>query len=76
MISLRNQTKRLRISVFPIYGEYDAPAYPDLDARREVFRSLRPDARFEIVENAGHWLQYEQPGVFNNRCLEWLSGNR
>ena len=62
--------------LYVIYGEYDAPAYPDLEARREVFQSIRPDIRFEIVDNAGHWLQYEQPDVFNARCIEWLSRNR
>ncbi len=61
--------------LFVIYGEYDAPAYPDLDARRDVFLSVRPDVRFELVENAGHWLQYEQSDVFNKRCIGWLSQN-
>jgi pimeloyl-ACP methyl ester carboxylesterase len=62
--------------LFVIYGEYDAPAYPELEARREVFASVRPDGRFEIVENAGHWLQYEAPAVFNTRCIAWLMQNR
>ena len=62
--------------LYVIYGEYDAPAYPDLEARRKVFQSIRPDVRFETVGNAGHWLQYEQPDVFNARCLEWLRQNR
>ena len=62
--------------LFVIYGAYDAPAYPDLEARREVFASVRPDGRFEIVENAGHWLQYEAPDVFNHQCIDWLSRNR
>ena len=58
--------------LFVIYGEYDAPAFPDLEARRAVFQSIRPDVRFEIVKDAGHWLQYEQPLVFNRLCSEWL----
>ena len=62
--------------LYVIYGEYDAPAYPDLEARRQVFAELRPDAKFEIAENAGHWLQYERPDFFNARCIEWLSSNR
>lgn len=62
--------------LFVAYGEYDAPAYPDLNARREVFQTIRPDVHFEIVENAGHWLQYERPDVFNARCIDWLSRNR
>lgn len=62
--------------LFVIYGAYDAPAYPDLEARRAVFHSIRPDVRFEIVDDAGHWLQYELPTFFNERCLEWLLLNR
>ncbi len=62
--------------LFVIYGEYDAPAYPDLEARRAVFSAIRPDVRFEIVKNAGHWLQYEQPDLFNERAIEWLALNR
>lgn len=62
--------------LYVIYGAYDAPAYPDLEARRAIFAEIRPDARFEIAENAGHWLQYERPDFFNSRCIEWISGNR
>ncbi len=62
--------------LFVIYGEFDAPAYPDLEARRAVFNAIRPDVRFEIVENAGHWLQYERSEVFNQRCIEWLEQNQ
>ncbi|MEM8768604.1 MAG: alpha/beta hydrolase [Pseudomonadota bacterium] len=63
------------VPLYVIYGEFDAPAYPDLEARRKVFGSIRPDARFEIVENAGHWLQYEQSEGFNRRCVDWLVSN-
>jgi pimeloyl-ACP methyl ester carboxylesterase len=59
--------------LYVIYGEYDAPAYPDLEARQRVFREARPDADFELVGGAGHWLQYEQPDLFNSRCLRWLA---
>lgn len=59
--------------LFVIYGDHDAPAYPDLEARRDVFQSVRPDVRFELVAGAGHWLQYERPDVFNQKCIEWLN---
>ncbi len=61
--------------LFVIYGEYDAPAYPELDARRRVFQQVRPDVQFELVPNAGHWLQYEQAEVFNARCAQWIERN-
>ena len=59
--------------LFVIYGDHDAPAYPDLEARRKIFQEARPDVRFELVTDAGHWLQYEAPGLFNERCIEWIS---
>ena len=59
--------------LFVIYGDHDAPAYPDLEARREIFRGARPGVRFELVADAGHWLQYEMPELFNNRCIEWVN---
>ncbi len=62
--------------LYVIYGEYDAPAYPELEARRAVFKSIRPDTVFELVENAGHWLQYECPDLFNEHCIQWLLRNR
>lgn len=65
----------LRESVTPlyvIYGDHDAPAWPELEARRTVFREIRPDVRFELVVDAGHWLQYEAADEFNALCQNWL----
>ncbi len=59
--------------LFVIYGDQDAPAFPELEARRVLFQSLRPDVMFELIPGAGHWLQYEQPEIFNARCLAWLA---
>jgi len=59
--------------LFVIYGDHDAPAYPDLEARRDIFQHARPDVRFELVADAGHWLQYEMPELFNERCIEWVN---
>lgn len=55
-----------------LYGEYDAPAYPDIAARERVIREARPDSVFEVVPTGGHWLQYECADVFNARCATWL----
>ena len=59
-------------SLFVIYGDHDAPAYPELDARRIIFAEARADVKFELVADAGHWLQYEKPETFNEYCIEWL----
>ena len=48
-----------------IWGERDATAYPHLDDRARALRSVQPDARFEVIPGAGHWVQYEAAERFN-----------
>jgi pimeloyl-ACP methyl ester carboxylesterase len=52
-----------------IWGEHDATAAPYLAERRDVLRKFRPDAAFEVVEGAGHWVQYEA----HERVNRWIS---
>lgn len=33
-----------------------------------------PDARFEVIANAGHWPQWEQADVFNELAVAFLTG--
>jgi 2-hydroxy-6-oxonona-2,4-dienedioate hydrolase len=35
-----------------------------------------PDARFEVIKDAGHWPQWEQAETFNAMALEFLTGSR
>jgi pimeloyl-ACP methyl ester carboxylesterase len=53
-----------------IWGERDATAYPHLDERAQMLRSFQPQARFEVVEGAGHWVQYEAADRFNPLLAE------
>lgn len=62
--------------LYVVYGEFDAPAYPNFEIREQRLREVRPDLVFEVIRDAGHWLQYELPDVFNARCLQWLNTNR
>jgi 2-hydroxy-6-oxonona-2,4-dienedioate hydrolase len=48
-----------------IWGGRDATAYPHVDERRRTLQAVQPDARFEVVEGAGHWVQYEAADRFN-----------
>lgn len=61
--------------LYVVYGDHDAPAYPEIKERRILFKEARPDVRFELVETAGHWLQFEKSALFNTRCIEWLHAN-
>ena len=53
-----------------IWGGRDATAYPHLDERARTLRSFQPEARFEVIEGAGHWVQYEAADRFNPLLTE------
>jgi pimeloyl-ACP methyl ester carboxylesterase len=53
-----------------IWGEHDATAAPYLAERRAFLQQLQPDASFDIIPNAGHWVQYEAHAAFNRRLRE------
>lgn len=53
-----------------IWGGRDATAYPHLDERARTLRSFQPEARFEVIEGAGHWVQYEAADQFNPLLAE------
>jgi pimeloyl-ACP methyl ester carboxylesterase len=54
-----------------LFGEFDAPAFPDIDARRQRLLGVRPDMEFECVPGVGHWTQYEWAG-FDDCLTAWL----
>jgi 2-hydroxy-6-oxonona-2,4-dienedioate hydrolase len=53
-----------------IWGERDATAWPHLDERARTLRKFQPDARFEVIPGAGHWVQYEAADRFNPLLAE------
>jgi pimeloyl-ACP methyl ester carboxylesterase len=61
---------RVKARLDGIWGGRDATAYPHLDERANTLRLLQPDARFEIIEGAGHWVQYEAADRFNPLLAE------
>lgn len=64
---------KLTAPLYVMYGEFDAPAYPNFEIREQRLREIRPDMTFEIIPGGGHWLQYELPDVFNRKCMDWIS---
>jgi 2-hydroxy-6-oxonona-2,4-dienedioate hydrolase len=57
-----------------IWGEHDATAVPYLAERRERLRQFQPEASFDVVPGAGHWVQYEAPEPFDRRLRELVKG--
>jgi pimeloyl-ACP methyl ester carboxylesterase len=63
--TLRDCLAATRMPLAGIWGREDATARGYLDERRDLLRSFDPEAEFEIIEGAGHWVQYEAPQCFN-----------
>ncbi len=57
--------ERLPCRVAGIAGALDPLGVPSPAAQGELLKAKRPDARFHLIENAGHWVSYEAPETFN-----------
>jgi pimeloyl-ACP methyl ester carboxylesterase len=56
-----------------IFGAQDSLADADLERRREIVRSQRPDAEFIVLPGAGHWVQYEAAEQVNALLFEFFA---
>jgi len=54
-----------------IWGAFDGP-HPDPASQEQALRPYRPDMRFKVVPEAGHWCMYERPAAFNAALRELL----
>ncbi len=56
-----------------VFGEHDPTLHPSLDGVRAYVAENHPQARFETVPEAGHWVPYEAADRFNRIIREILS---
>jgi 2-hydroxy-6-oxonona-2,4-dienedioate hydrolase len=63
--------RAIKAEVLVIWTTKD-PSGPVDEGQR--IASLIPNARLAVIENAGHWPQYEQPETFNRIHLDFLLG--
>ena len=73
---LRDAVARSRAPVALVYGERDAIAWPEVEARFAALRSVRPDAWTGVVPGAGHWVAYEAAPAFDAMLLDVLDRRR
>ncbi len=71
--SLRRALERGRTPLNAIYGARDAIAYPHVDQRLELVRSLREGAQTAMIPDAGHWVAYEAAEEFNATLTRFLA---
>ena len=48
-----------------IWGGEDVTIHPSIDAIRNLFLDIHPEASFDVLPGAGHWAAYEDPARFN-----------
>jgi 2-hydroxy-6-oxonona-2,4-dienedioate hydrolase len=56
-----------------IWGERDATAFPHVEERARILRSVQPEARFAVIPGAGHWVQFEAANHFNEILAEFAA---
>ncbi len=55
-----------------LWGDADVIAYPTPEERQNACQNAAPHAELDIIPDAGHMAQWEQPDVFNERVLKFL----
>ncbi len=70
---IRRMLPHVKLPLKAIWGARDQIALPSVEARFEVLREAHPELDARVVENAGHWVAYEQPEVFNATLLDILA---
>jgi pimeloyl-ACP methyl ester carboxylesterase len=64
--------RQLRQPVQVIYGDQDGPALPDVASKSALFFAENRAVHFDLVANCGHWLAFEQPGIFHDLLNAWV----
>ena len=63
---------RVACPVHAVYGQEDVLYVGQFDALTQAFQGARRFETLTLVTAAGHWVQFEQAGAFNQRMLAWL----
>ena len=66
----------LRVPIDGIWGACDAVAKERLPLLKDLLLGVDPDSEFIIVDNAGHWVQYEAADIVNEKLLKLLATPR
>lgn len=73
--ALRRVLPQIAAPIGGIWGEHDVTAYPHLAERGALLHEIQPSARFDVVDGAGHWVQYEAAEAFNRVLLDHLAAH-
>ena len=63
---------KVKVPLNGIWGSADVYAQPNLSRIEHLLRSIEPNAQFEVIEGAGHWVMLDAPKEFQSRLLRAL----
>ncbi|MEK9753086.1 MAG: alpha/beta fold hydrolase [Rhodospirillaceae bacterium] len=63
---------RVRAPLRGIWGCQDIYAMENFAEIEVILRARDPNARFTLIDNAGHWVMYEAPEAFNSALVAGL----
>ncbi len=72
---LKQQLESLRLPIHGIWGRLDITARGKFDEIHALLRGAYPEAQLKIIEDAGHWVQYEQAAAFDAMLQELIPLN-
>ena len=67
---------KVKVPLNGIWGSEDIYAQPNLRRIENLLRSIEPNAQFEVIEGAGHWVMLDAPEAFQNKLLGALELQR
>jgi pimeloyl-ACP methyl ester carboxylesterase len=70
---LRDALPKVTAKLSCIWGEHDVYVIGNREERIAVMRESHPDLRVAMIEDAGHWVMYEQAEKFNAALLDLLN---
>jgi 2-hydroxy-6-oxonona-2,4-dienedioate hydrolase len=56
-----------------IWGEKDSTCVPYIAQKFEVLRGIQKDAYCDVIEDAGHWAQWEQTSAFEEKLRRFVA---
>jgi 2-hydroxy-6-oxonona-2,4-dienedioate hydrolase len=71
--TLTRALARVKAPLRGIWGRHDVYAIGNFAGIEAILRAHDPDARFTLVDDAGHWVMYEAPDAFNAALVAGLS---
>lgn len=71
--NVKRALKDVTVPVRSVWGRNDVIAHPNVETCLEVIGEHHPELVAEIIDDAGHWVMYEQPEAFSAALRRMLA---